>query len=201
MRLIVITSETPFKGEGDIFNRLFDRGMETLHLRKPLSGKEEQERLLSGIHSQYYPQIVLHDHFELLSAFPLKGIQLNRRNPNRPNVQTSSVSRSCHSLTEIRESKEFDYLFLSPVFDSLSKKGYTGAFTETELQSAEADGTIDRQVIALGGITKETISVAAGYGFGGVAVLGSLWQDYEIHRDTEKLLQRFDSLKTICEQI
>ena len=86
------------------------------------------------------------------------------------------LSVSCHSLEELSAHKaKFDYLFLSPIFDSISKKGYSGRFTREELLEARDNGLIDKKIIALGGITAGNIPIIRELGFGGVAVLGSVW--------------------------
>ena len=83
---------------------------------------------------------------------------------------------SCHSLEELSAHKaKFDYLFLSPIFDSISKKGYSGRFTREQLLEARDNGLIDKKIIALGGITAGNIPIIRELGFGGVAVLGSVW--------------------------
>lgn len=69
---------------------------------------------------------------------------------------------------------ECDYLFLSPIFDSISKAGYRSAFSHEQLQRAADEGVIDRKVIALGGVTPERIPYLHSLGFGGVAMLGAL---------------------------
>ena len=86
------------------------------------------------------------------------------------------LSVSCHSLEELSAHKaKFDYLFLSPIFDSISKKGYSGRFTREQLLEARDNGLIDKKIIALGGITAGNIPIIRDLGFGGVAVLGSVW--------------------------
>ena len=86
------------------------------------------------------------------------------------------LSVSCHSLEELSAHKaKFDYLFLSPIFDSISKKGYSGRFTREQLLEARDNGLIDKKIIALGGITAGNIPIIRELGFGGVAVLGSVW--------------------------
>ena len=84
---------------------------------------------------------------------------------------------SCHTLEEVSRNKlKSDYVFLSPIFDSISKQGYHAAFTEETLRQAHHAGIIDKQVIALGGITPTNARKALSLGFGGVAVLGDIWQ-------------------------
>ena len=90
-----------------------------------------------------------------------------------------------------REKHKYDYVFLSPIFDSISKNGYTAAFHRGALQAAARNGSIGDNVIALGGITPERIEEAAACNFGGAAVLGYLWAD-----SVEETLERFRTLQT-----
>jgi thiamine-phosphate pyrophosphorylase len=201
MKLICITSETVFEEEAAVLNTLFEAGMPALHLRKPSATKDASGNLLAQLKSDYYSRSVLHDYFDLVQFFPLKGVHLNGRNPVRPPQKLSSVSQSCHSLESVRTSvKDLNYVFLSPVFDSISKSGYHHAFTDRELQRGKEEGTINAKVFALGGISPETVPLAAQYGFGGVAVSGALWGNFLTDRDETALLKRFHNLLSITEK-
>ena len=88
-----------------------------------------------------------------------------------------SLSRSCHSLEEIRDNLAVcDYLFLSPIFDSISKQSYGAAFDRKELEQAAARQLLQGKVYALGGVCAENIGTLLQIGFHGAAVLGDLWQ-------------------------
>lgn len=177
MKLITITMPDFFEGEAGAIASLFDAGLEILHLRKPGASCGEMENLLRRLPPEYLARIVVHGHFQLASAWKLKGIHLNGRNPVAPAGFTGHVSRSCHSLEEVAEYKRAcDYVFLSPIYDSISKEGYASAFTPDCLQEARQAGIIDAKVIALGGITADRLSQIASLGFGGVALLGDVWQ-------------------------
>lgn len=63
-------------------------------------------------------------------------------------------------------------MFLSPIFDSVSKQGYTSAFTDNVLKQASKDGIIDNKVVALGGVTPDKINYLRQLNFGGAAMLG-----------------------------
>ena len=120
---------------------------------------------------------MVHDNFGLCHEYGLGGVHLNGRNPMAPPNHEGSVSRSCHSLEEISRYKgECDYLTLSPIFNSISKQGYMAAFGPGQLAAARDSGQIDRRVIALGGVTLENIPRVKELGFGGVAILGDVWQ-------------------------
>lgn len=177
MEWIVITSPGFLQGEADFIDRLFGHGLDRLHLRKPGAEIGECRRLLDGISREWLPRIVVHDNFGLCREYGLGGVHLNGRNPMAPPNHEGSVSRSCHSLEEISRYKgECDYLTLSPIFNSISKQGYMAAFGPGQLAAARDSGLIDRRVIALGGVTLENIPRVRELGFGGVAILGDVWQ-------------------------
>jgi thiamine-phosphate pyrophosphorylase len=107
------------------------------------------------------------------------------------------VSRSCHSFDCLQDSADFPYVFLSPVCDSISKPGYTGAFTPESLHQAHRQGIINGRVMALGGMNAATIPFAAACGFGGVAVLGALWDDFPNDGDETAVVEQFLRLQSI----
>lgn len=89
-----------------------------------------------------------------------------------------TASASLHTLADVEEEtagSAYDYVFLSPVFDSISKAGHTAAgFPPAALASTLATAAIP--VLALGGVSSTTAAEAAGLGFAGAALLGSVWR-------------------------
>lgn len=198
MELVAITLEKIVEAEAVALNSLFAAGLQTLHLRKPDASANSLRLLLAEIDTTYHRRIVLHDHFGLTNEFGLKGIHLNRRNHTPPVGWKLSVSKSCHTLEELNDWEAYHYVFLSPIFNSISKQGYTRAFLEEELLCARNEGRIHRNVYALGGISLNRIKQAAAYGFGGVVVLGSLWGAYKEDKNNDALLGRFEALRGEC---
>lgn len=198
MKLIILTPPDFFVEEDKIINSLFEEGLDLLHLRKPDSEPVYSERLLTLLPEEYHKQIVVHDHFYLKEEFNLKGIHLNSRNPKVPEGYKGHLSRSLHSLDELRnERKDYDYVFLSPIFDSISKSSYHAAFDEATLKQAHEEGLIDKNVMALGGITIDNMNKIREYGFGGVVILGDLWNRFNIHstKDYKELINHFRRLR------
>lgn len=180
MKLIVITTPQFFKGEAAAVASLFRNGLEILHLRKPEASAEEMEDFLQQLPMEYMPRIVTHEQFQLASVFGLKGIHLNGRNPQIPAGYTGHVSCSCHSLEEVQQRKlGCDYVFLSPIYDSISKEGYSSTYSCVTLKEAQRAGIIDSKVMALGGISLEHFPQIASLGFGGAVLLGDIWQQAE----------------------
>ena len=175
MWLIVITSSEPVEQEAEKINALFEAGMEILHIRKPDFSKNEYINLLDKINPKYHHKIKIHEFFELTENYNLLGVHLNVRNPNYTGKKKLNISKSVHSIEELETIDEYDYVFLSPIFDSISKKGYLSNFDDETLTKASLSGKINPKVIALGGINQETLPLLKKYAFGGAAVLGNIW--------------------------
>ncbi len=134
-------------------------------------------RFVESLPEVFYPRLSLHDHAPLAVEYGLGGVHLNSRNRTLPDGFRGVVSRSCHTLAEVMAVKDEDYLFLSPIYDSISKSGYGRAFGCVELVQAAAEGIINERVFALGGVRKESLSELRDLGFGGAAMLGDVWRD------------------------
>lgn len=198
MKLILLTPPDFFVEEDKILTALFEEGLDILHLRKPGTEPVYSERLLTLLPESHRGQIVVHDHFYLKEEFDLKGIHLNERNPEAPQNYKGHLSKSFHDLDELKaEKKNFNYAFLSPIFDSISKSNYTAAFDMAVLKQASAQGIIDKRVMALGGVTSENMEVIKDLGFGGAVVLGDLWNRFKIHStlDYKELINHFRKLR------
>lgn len=202
MKLIVITTPTYFIEEDKILTALFDEGLDILHLRKPDTAPVYAERLLTLIPEKYHRRIVVHDHFYLKDEYKLKGIHLSHRNPLVPDNYTGHVSASCHTLDEVMADKKVcDYVFLSPIFNSISKDGYKSAFTPEKIRDAAEKGIIDKKVMALGGVDEKNILRIKDFGFGGAAVLGGLWNKFNPASDYnyQPLIAYFKKIKELAD--
>lgn len=202
MKLIVVTTPTFFVEEDKIITTLFEEGLDILHLRKPETPAMYSERLLTLIPEKYHKRIVTHEHFYLKEEFNLMGIHLNSRNPKEPHDYSGHISCSCHSVEEVKNKKHFyDYLFMSPIYDCISKEGYQSAYTPEELRQASKEKTIDNKVMALGGINEGNIPEIKSFGFGGAVVLGDLWNKFNAcsDRDYMALINHFRKLKKIAD--
>ena len=176
MKIIAIT--TPMADENDVclIRQLLEKGIDVIHLRKPDTDIHYCRSLLVELTLQERNRIIIHDYPELYEEFSLKGIHINRNIINRPDDYAGSKTRSCHSFEEVKQYKNgYDYLFLSPIFNSISKIGYNAAFSEEELKKASVEGIIDEKVIALGGVTFDSLPYLNKLNFGGVAMIGSLY--------------------------
>ena len=189
MKLIVISSEEQEINEILCLEQMFRAGLERFHLRKPGWSREEMREFISRIPNEFLNRVVLHDHYSLLNEFELKGAHFNARNKAEWHRVPANVlkSISCHSLKELVEinPNDFQDAFFSPVFPSLSKEGYAPIYSKEEIMSTVQSCHIP--VIALGGITPESLVQCEEMGFGGAAVLGYVWQAVDPYEAFHKL--------------
>lgn len=174
--MIAVTPPDEVEGEARrIVNLLDSEGFDYVHLRHPGALTADVKRIIEDVPHRLRKRLRLHGHFELAYEFNLGGLHLNGRCPAPPRGYEGSLTLTCHSLREVKEaaaSGRFDYVTLSPIFESISKPGYGGhSFTDEELREI----TPDDRVVALGGITRERIETLKCYNFAGYAMLGSLW--------------------------
>ena len=175
MKLIAITQPSMIEDESSCIRRLFESGIDIVHLRKPDADIEQCRRLLRELSDEERRKIVIHDHHELINEFDLKGLHFNKNITIVPGDYKGFKTRSCHSFEEVMKYKnDYDYVFLSPIFDSISKVGYKSAFTDEILREASSKNIIDNKVVALGGVTFDKIPYLKVLNFGGAAMLGVL---------------------------
>lgn len=194
MRIIVITPPEYIPKEANIIVQLLEHGVWAVHLRKPGTDAASLERLIQDIPLRWKSRLVLHDHFELAKPYALKGVHLNRRNPIPPADFNGSISRSLHSIDELKDLDHLNYAFLSPIFDSISKEGYHSAFSHEQIHEAHELGLINERVFALGGVSIDRLPDIATMGFGGAAMLGDVWK----HAAQSDFNDYLDELRALC---
>lgn len=176
MKIIAITSPKITDADVYLIKTLIAKGIDTVHLRKPEANIDKCRKLLTKLTKDERANIIIHYYPELYDEFSLKGIHINKNITHLPDGYNGFKTRSCHSFEEIERYKNsYDYLFLSPIFDSISKTGYKSGFSKEELLKASADGTIDHKVIALGGVTLDLIPYLKQLNFGGIAMIGGIY--------------------------
>lgn len=187
MHITVITPENNIKKETELVNDLFKNGLQRLHLRKPDNSTDDNRKYLNAIDPQYHPRIILTNSYDLFNEYDLGGIHLNgsaRRNEDLRKkldyISPSLISTSYHAWQKIVENEfHYGYVFISPVFDSISKKDYKASIDpygamKTKQKLAEQNKYCPK-LIGLGGVGINEIKALYEYGFDGGAMLGTLW--------------------------
>lgn len=188
MNIVVITADKYLPNEHDIIHSMFGEGLERLHVRKANLTIAEMRNYITQIDKSHHHKLVIHRHHLLHQELGLGGLHLSSFDRASPttvaafrNLPAEEVSTSIHSWNELKELPfECSYVFISPVFNSISKPGYSAGVELQELsriRKASADFNSLPRVYGLGGIDSKNAVVLKQHGFDGAAVLGSLWMD------------------------
>jgi thiamine-phosphate pyrophosphorylase len=222
MTIIPVTTDTALSGEHSAIILLLEQyGVERLHVRKPNFTLQQMRQWLVQIPAHLHCRLRLHDHFDLAGEFAVGGLHLNTRNSLPPKGYNGLLSISCHSFAQIANCTANAIpvlttparataatiptsltqmpvdVFLSPIFNSISKTGYKSDFSVQELTAQMGAMSVadKRRIIALGGITPQNIVQVYHLGFGGAAVIGSLWQRYTESKNLNHLVDDYTALK------
>lgn len=182
MRLIAITPENDIPNEQEYIYRILEAGFDYVHIRKPKYSMDDMREYLDGLDNSIHKKLKLHSCFELADEYGIGGIHLNHRNSNLPmnSVKSLKISRSCHFIAELDDCARYEYVFLSPVFDSISKAGYRAKFNLSELKTIFCTKSNLYNIVALGGVTPECLPLLCNCGFCGAAFLGYLFNSTNI---------------------
>ena len=206
MKIIIISSSSEIENEAQIVTKLFEAGLETFHLRKHKLSTKKTIEFIKQIPKQYHNRIVLHSHHIVARKFNLKGIHHTKTHrkkrvktciytrlvqlKNSSTVLTTSFG-NIGSMLNPDKNYNYDYAFLSPIFDSLTSK-YQGGYTEHSLASALKK--CDKKIIARGGTSIEHIAKVKELGFDGIAFYSSIWKKKNPIEEFNKIIERCKEL-------
>lgn len=179
--IIVISPEELVQNETEIINQLFREGLDLLHIRKPFIGQNGMKDFIQKIDSKFYSQLVLHSHYDLAENFNISRFhfrEIDRKNGLSQSFTDKKKSTSVHDIESFNHlNKEWEYAFISPVFPSISKKGY--GENSTILNDIKKRDNSNVKLIALGGINENNIHHVFDSNIDGVALLGAIWESDE----------------------
>lgn len=207
MRLIVFSSSDRSISEAKEVTEMFKLGLEHFHLRKSSFQQNELCSYLDVIPKKFHNRIVLHSNHHLKKAYKLGGLHLSRT--HRKKKYNSKwkyfmfktfnsglyITRTYSKLSALSDdNRVYKYVFLSPVYDSISKIGHSGNFGNRSI--AKYVKLAKSPVVALGGVEIEKFKECKELGFDGVALLGSIWNN-ESHSPLEAFIKAKEALKEL----
>ena len=190
--MIIISNPTAIANEINTIHSLFENGLELFHVRKPKFSAVEMTAFVTAIGLEYRNRLVLHSHHHLAEEFRINRIHFTSK--SRPDTfskanELKTISTSTHSIEAFNSlSNDFDYAFLSPVYNSISKENYNpkrDLFEEIKKRT-----NFNTELVALGGISAANVKQTLEKGFDDVALLGTIW-------NSEKPIKNF----IVCQQI
>jgi thiamine-phosphate pyrophosphorylase len=182
--IVVITKPDAWEGEADCLEELLQAGVERLHIRKQGGAGEE---LLKQLAPDWNSRLVLHGGQEMALKYGVP--QIHGHWADRPT--SVGLSASTHSWEEVGQIAPgvLEYVFLSPLFDSISKPGYRAGAGLIKRPA----GVNPCRLIGLGGINEHTIGRVMDHEWDGAAVLGYIWEK------PGRAVEKFKTLKAIVE--
>jgi thiamine-phosphate pyrophosphorylase len=174
VKLIVITKPNYFEGEVKLLVQLLEEGADFIHVRKPHKNVSVIAELISQIPVEYHERIKVHYFKEVLDQYSQVNFHHSKTSCFQEGL-SAEQSKSNHELEQLKLGSNYQYQFISPVFDSISKQGYQSKFSVEQLSVFLRLNNI-KNAVALGGVSLTNMKTLAESGFYGVAVLGDLWK-------------------------
>jgi thiamine-phosphate pyrophosphorylase len=180
--LAVITSPADVAGEMECLEGMLEAGLGKLHLRKPGG---VVEGLLERLAPRWASRLVVHGSIGLAARYGVPQVHGAIKH-----VGHIAVSTSVHSWEELKRLPSgVDYAFISPVFDSISKRGY---LANADLLTIPPEPLPCRPV-GMGGVSADTIGLMIARGWTGAALLGWIWEE------PGKAVSRFEQIKKVID--
>lgn len=193
--MILITYPQSIPNETEIINALFEEGLEVLHLRKPGFDQVQMREFIAKIDQQFHSRIMIHSHYELLETFQLRGLHFTEKSKDQiPSYEEVGCTKSLaiHQLSDLKcVDNTINYVFLSPLFPSVSKAGYSKVWNFDRLK-AELSSHRTFKIVALGGVTLDNIKQVTELGFDDFAMLGSIWEPVKAGCSLSQIIEIFN---------
>lgn len=193
--IVGISPEFDVEDEHITIHRLLYGGMDLFHIRKYRYSDEWLKNYVYKVDRELRCKLVLHSHFHLANELRIRRLHCSEKK-GAANMQYYEgdfiLSTSVHSIEDFNKlSDKWKYAFLSPMFPSISKKGYGKEHSViVELDQRE---NYSVRLIALGGIHGENYRHIRERGADGAGLLGSIWQSSQT-LDIVKKCKEIDQL-------
>lgn len=209
--VIAITPPQPVPDEAAVIAHMIDSGVvNRVHLRHPDASFDTVRAIVNAIPERLQLFVSVHSPHEQATIGTRMGVHFNSHAPrsvdnalnkagltDRIDTDDVGLTRSCHSIDQVMDCDGYDYYFLSPFYDSISKPGYKAAVDLDNPMLPVMQ--LLRTVIPLGGITPDKFGELMDNGFCGAAMLGYMWPMTDDGRvDMAQMDSRLETIRKIC---
>ena len=169
MRIVVVSSYNRLRNEAEIYNALFDAGLQTLHLRKPRFSTRKIKNLIETVQEKYHNRIVIHSHFQLAMEYNIKGLHLTKDQKEKNIINWIKLKYihykkpSLHYSTShtglsriLKMHRPYEYVFLRPIFDIRTSE-FKDYYTKEKLIEAVKESPYP--LLACGGVKVSNIEL------------------------------------------
>ena len=208
MKLVVVSNVADVENEIAIVEAMLMEGLEVFHLRKPHYTTKDYETYIERINPKLRKKIVIHSRHNLAGKYGLRGMHISKTHKRAPLRtffrifklrfidKTLTLSTNYSALgTLLRDKKKYAYVFLSPIFNSVSKAGKKGRFRLSRIPEALKKARRYHKIIyASGGVTIDKLEKVKELGFDGVCATGNIWS-------AKDPLEEFRLMKKKCDEL
>ncbi len=205
MDIVVVSCSHDVENEIAIVEAMLLDGLESFHIRKPHYTTNDYITYISKISPKLRHRVVLHSRHMLSNKYGCKGVHVSRKH-RRAGFRTKlrlfklrffnkkiHISASLQNLEAIESKiKNYDYIFLSPLYDSMSPDARIKKFNSSKLRKFLRQTR--SRVFAHGGISEDKFPQLKKLGFSGVVFQSVIW-------DSPEPLQQYFKLKESLEEI
>ena len=205
MKLIVITPSKDMPLEQDIVVKMFENGLNTLHIRKSKHTTLQIQDYINNIPKHFHNRIVLHSHHKLALKFNLKGIHLGSIHLSkhweywlvrlRLKLKYTNIhkSRSYSRIQQVylTENHDFNYCLIGTMYNNLTSKLFSGFYEESLLAAIKSCG---KNLVAKGGTSEKNIETTHQLGFYGIAFNSYIWKAKDPLGNFIKIIKKMKEL-------
>lgn len=185
MKILLYTLPYRVSDETNKINKLFNEGLEELHIRKPLYSINQLRRFIKQIEVQYHSKIVIHNHYSLIREFDLKGIHVKQSYFN--NLLGKIIYFLKHKNRKYKISVSIDPLRKTKIntayFDEVSIGPIYQKFSESNLRKRVNYFELNRIVSSLkvpfnffGGISQDNLGYLNTMKPNGIILQTGIWK-------------------------
>ena len=202
MELMVMTSNDKFRSEIYIVIKLFENGLETLHLKKPKFSRRHYKDYINQIPKKYHKNIIIHNYLSLVYSYDLKGYNFSKK--HKPNILIKFLNKlikskliyttSCHSISQLKNLNlsKYNYILTGPLYKSKNDvKKISSKFSEDNIK--EIIFSFPKKIVFFGGIDTEILNLLNNNHLHGIVIQSSIWynknqQPLDVFLDFKKRL-------------
>lgn len=173
----LITWPTSYSGEEKILLHLAHETGITVHIRKPYMTDMDFIKYIAVFENVPKERFVIHQHYRIAKNFGFESFHsptgLRKQHLSDPFMLNRLASTSTHSWQEFNHlDKNYQAAFVSPVYPSISKKGY-GVKDQVGMIGRKNNSI---KAVALGGLHSGNIKNISQSDFDSFAVCGAIWE-------------------------
>lgn len=205
MKIVVISQSKVLDDEHKIITALFEAGLGTLHVRKPRLRTKQLVEYIEKIPAHFHNRLIIHSHHNLAAKYNLQGVHYTRMHlePTFRNwwrekklgfIKRKLVRTASHNkLASLYDESDivYDYVFLSPIFDSITGKYQSGFYEDSIRAAVQKTGL---KIVARGGIDATRLEKVQELGLYGVALYSCIWNNPDPLAEFLKIMHRCKEL-------